>query len=270
MIEEERCTHLIAALRQMVESPRDGLVPMILREFEEKATVHLEDLPPPTWDHGARAVYAAAGAPFERPMWDFTRAEGSHGIGDLIDTLQTGVREAAGGGDDNAGDHFKHFRWQAAADVLRSCALIREYGLTQHYLYRLKETLYRMPARANLPEPESGVGAGAAARTSAVCLSIHIGSRKVSVDGLPQHVPAQPFALLCLLARHAVDGKGAVENRAVEAETQRVARDLVRDLRDALSRGRSDAPRIRDWIESRRSAGGYELALRPEQVEILD
>jgi hypothetical protein len=64
------------------------------------------------------------------------------------------------------------------------------------------------------------------------------------------------------------DGRGPVRNRAIEDATGRDARDLVRELRDALSAGRPDGANLRGWIEARRSLGAFELVLEPEQVEI--
>ena len=88
------------------------------------------------------------------------------------------------------------------------------------------------------------------------------------IDGTPQRVSAQPFKLLALLARGVREGTGPVRNRAIEEETGREPRDLVRELRDALSVGRPNASELRDWIEARRSLGAFELVLEPQQVEI--
>lgn len=99
-------------------------------------------------------------------------------------------------------------------------------------------------------------------------LSIQVVAQAVLIDGTPQRVPAQPFKLLTLLAQEVRDGRGPVRNRAIEDATGRDARDLVRELRDALSAGRPNPSELRDWIEARRSLGAFELALEPEQIEI--
>jgi hypothetical protein len=90
----------------------------------------------------------------------------------------------------------------------------------------------------------------------------------VRIDGLPQRVAGQPFRLLALLAQHRLNGAGPVRNREIEDTTGRDARDLVRELRDTLSAGRSNGPELRGWIAARRSLGAFELVLEPEQIEI--
>jgi hypothetical protein len=99
-------------------------------------------------------------------------------------------------------------------------------------------------------------------------LAIQLGAQEVLVDGVSQRVPAQPFKLLALLAQEVRAGAGPVRNRVIEDATGRDARDLVRELRDALSVGRPNASELRDWIEARRSLGAFELVLEPEQIEI--
>jgi hypothetical protein len=99
-------------------------------------------------------------------------------------------------------------------------------------------------------------------------LAIQLGAQVVLVDGVSQRVPAQPFKLLALLAQEVRTGAGPVRNRVIEDTTGRDARDLVRELRDALSVGRPNASELRDWIEARRSLGAFELVLEPEQIEI--
>jgi hypothetical protein len=105
-------------------------------------------------------------------------------------------------------------------------------------------------------------------RTEGPRLSIHLEAQAVLIDGTPQRVPSQPFTLLALLARAVRDGKGPVRNRAIEDATGRDARDLVRELRDALSAGRSNGSELRDWIEARRSLGAYALVLEREEIVV--
>lgn len=99
-------------------------------------------------------------------------------------------------------------------------------------------------------------------------LSIRVAAQSVLIDGTPQRVPPQPFRLLTLLAQEVRDGRGPVRNRAIDDATGRDARDLVRELRDALSTGRPNACELRDWIEARRSLGAFELALNRDQIEV--
>jgi hypothetical protein len=105
-------------------------------------------------------------------------------------------------------------------------------------------------------------------KTDGPRLSIQVAAQAVLIDGTPQRVPCQPFNLLALLARAVRDGAGPVRNRTIEDTTGRDARDLVRELRDALSAGRPNGSELRGWIEARRSLGAFELVLEPEQIEI--
>jgi len=99
-------------------------------------------------------------------------------------------------------------------------------------------------------------------------LTIQAAAQAVLIDGRPQRVPAQPFKLLALLARAVRDGTGPVRNRAIEDTTGRDARDLVRELRNALSADRPNGSELRDWIEARRSLGAFELVLDREEIEV--
>jgi len=105
-------------------------------------------------------------------------------------------------------------------------------------------------------------------KTNGPRLSIQVATQAVLIDGIPQRVPSQPFSLLALLALAVRDGRGPVRNRTIEDTTGRDARDLVRELRDALSAGRPNGSELRDWIEARRSLGAFELVLRREEIEV--
>ena len=105
-------------------------------------------------------------------------------------------------------------------------------------------------------------------KTDGPRLSIQVAAQAVLIDGTPQRVPSQPFNLLALLAQAVRDGTGPVRNRAIEDTTGRDARDLVRELRDALSAGRPNGSELRDWIEARRSLGAFELVLEREEIEV--
>ena len=105
-------------------------------------------------------------------------------------------------------------------------------------------------------------------KTDGPRLSIQVAAQAVRIDGTPQRVPSQPFNLLALLARAVRDGTGPVRNRAIEDTTGRDARDLVRELRDALSSGRPNGSELRDWIEARRSLGAFELVLESGEIEV--
>ena len=105
-------------------------------------------------------------------------------------------------------------------------------------------------------------------KTDGPRLSIQVATQAVLIDGIPQRVPSQPFSLLALLAQAVRDGRGPVRNRTIEDTTGRDARDLVRELRDALSAGRPNGSELRDWIEARRSLGAFELVLGREEIEV--
>jgi hypothetical protein len=105
-------------------------------------------------------------------------------------------------------------------------------------------------------------------KTDGPRLSIQVAAQVVLIDGTPQRVPSQPFNLLALLAEAVRDGRGPVRNRAIEDTTGRDARDLVRELRDALSAGRPNGSELREWIEARRSLGAFELVLERKQIEV--
>lgn len=98
-------------------------------------------------------------------------------------------------------------------------------------------------------------------RIHAPRLVIRVAEQAVTIDGVRQPVAAQPFRLLMLLAEHRRSGLGPVGNRTIENVTGRDPRDLVRELRDALSAGRINAEEIRRWIVARRSVGGFELMI---------
>lgn len=99
-------------------------------------------------------------------------------------------------------------------------------------------------------------------------LRLQLASHAVLVDGTQQRVPAQPFRLLVLLAQEVRNGRGPVRTHTIEDETGREARDLVRELRDALSAGRANADEIRRWIRARRSLAAFELVLASEEIEV--
>jgi hypothetical protein len=100
------------------------------------------------------------------------------------------------------------------------------------------------------------------------CLSVCRRSRTVQVHGTPQPVPGQPLRLLEMLLS-AWQRADPVRKTDIEAAfSGRSASDLVRDLRDALSAGRADAPSIRNWVLTEGSPAEYRLALPAGSVQI--
>jgi len=99
-------------------------------------------------------------------------------------------------------------------------------------------------------------------------------ARQVTLDGVEKVLSEQPFRLLCLLAAQARTNAATVEIRDIEAHIwgaalhriTREARDVVRELRDALAKGSADPKTIRDLVESRRNPNGYRLALAPGDI----
>ncbi|MCA8882123.1 MAG: hypothetical protein KDA73_19695 [Rhodobacteraceae bacterium] len=92
---------------------------------------------------------------------------------------------------------------------------------------------------------------------------------RVVIDGIAQSVSAQPFRLLGLLVSAALDGKGSVSTFVIVEQFGREPNDLVRNLRDALSKGRDNATEIRGWIVAVRSQSAFRIALPAEQIEVL-
>lgn len=90
------------------------------------------------------------------------------------------------------------------------------------------------------------------------------------IDGTPQRFPSEPFNLLALLALALAvrDGTGPVRNPAIEVTIGSDVRDLMRELRDALSAGRPNGSEPRDWIEARRRLGAFELVLERGEVQV--
>ncbi len=100
--------------------------------------------------------------------------------------------------------------------------------------------------------------------------------RQVTLDGVERALSEQPFRLLCLLAAQARTKGATVEIRDIETHIwgevihriTRGARDVVRELRDALAKGSTDPKPIRSLIKSRRNPNGYRLALAPEDIDL--
>lgn len=100
--------------------------------------------------------------------------------------------------------------------------------------------------------------------------------RQVTLDGVERALSEQPFRLLCLLATQARTDGATVQIRDIEAHIWgaaihrlvRQARDVVRELRDGLSKGSADPKPIRALIGNRRNPNGYRLALAPEDIDL--
>ena len=95
-----------------------------------------------------------------------------------------------------------------------------------------------------------------------------VAAQAVQIDGTPA-ARCLPSPSTCSLfgASGARRLRSGPEPRHEDA-TGRDARDLVRELRDALSAGRSNHSDLRNWIVARRSLGAFELALEREEIEV--
>lgn len=88
------------------------------------------------------------------------------------------------------------------------------------------------------------------------------------LDGREILLPGQPHRLLVLLAERVVAGRPTVSIRDIEARTNRVARDVVRELRDSLAGGQPNSGAIRDLIRNRRNPPSYSLGLSAEDIDL--
>jgi hypothetical protein len=100
------------------------------------------------------------------------------------------------------------------------------------------------------------------------CLSVCLRTRTVEVDGTPQRVPGQPFRLLEILLEAWQRGVAVSKVDLERAFSQRSVGDVVRDLRNALSDGRPDAPIIRGWVLVQGNPAEYRLGLPVGSVQI--
>lgn len=105
--------------------------------------------------------------------------------------------------------------------------------------------------------------------TGPVRLVLDVPAQRVILDGTLQHVPRQPLVFLELLIAAALGEPGRVPNFDIqERSSGRPAKDLARDLRNALSMGRPNKDEIKTWIAADRSAGAFWITLPPEEMEM--
>jgi DNA-binding response OmpR family regulator len=97
----------------------------------------------------------------------------------------------------------------------------------------------------------------------------------VSLDGVDYALSDQTFNLLCLLAARARGDQPFAATRDIEQEiwgsslhrVSRSARDVVRELREALVPGASDPDAVRRLIENKRNRG-WRLALAVDMIDL--
>lgn len=102
-------------------------------------------------------------------------------------------------------------------------------------------------------------------------------TKTVCLDGIDYALSDQTFNLLCLLAAWAQGDQPFVTTRDIEQETwgsslhrvSRAARDVVRELREALVAGASDPDAVRQLIENKRNRG-WRLTLPADAIDLRD
>jgi DNA-binding response OmpR family regulator len=102
-------------------------------------------------------------------------------------------------------------------------------------------------------------------------------AKSVCLDGTDYALSDQTFNLLCLLAARAQGDQPFVTTRDIEQETwgsslhrvSRSARDVVRELREALVAGASDPDAVRQLIENKRNRG-WRLTLPADAIDLRD
>jgi len=99
--------------------------------------------------------------------------------------------------------------------------------------------------------------------------------KSVRLDGIEYALSDQTFKLLCLLAARARGDQPFANTRDIEQEiwgsslhrVSRSARDVVRELREALVTGASDPDAVRRLIENKRNRG-WRLTLAVDMIDL--
>lgn len=102
-------------------------------------------------------------------------------------------------------------------------------------------------------------------------------AKSVSLDGIDYALSDQTFKLLCLLAARARGDRPFATTRDIEQEiwgaslhrVSRPARDVVRELREALAAGASDPDAVRRLIENKHNRG-WRLTLAADSIDLRD
>ena len=100
-------------------------------------------------------------------------------------------------------------------------------------------------------------------------------AKSVVLDGFSRTLSDQTFELLCLLAERALTNNAFASSRDVDARiwgnsihrVTRTARDVVRELRDALAAGAAEPGTVRALIENKRNRG-WRLTLAAAEIEL--
>jgi hypothetical protein len=89
----------------------------------------------------------------------------------------------------------------------------------------------------------------------------------VTLDGQVLDLPSQMLALVRLFAEHAVGPDPRLKNQEIEINTGREAKEIIRDMRNALIGCGLTRVQVDELFVSVRGIG-YRLALSREEIEI--
>lgn len=108
-----------------------------------------------------------------------------------------------------------------------------------------------------------------ASQRLAAKLLVDLSAELVLVEGVEQLVTGQAYRLLQLFVETGTSEKWIASHDISDRFSQRSASDLVRELKNALSKGRRNRDDIRAWIVHRASPSAYRIDLPEEDVSIL-
>jgi hypothetical protein len=98
-------------------------------------------------------------------------------------------------------------------------------------------------------------------------LVVHRSRQAVTLDGQVLDLPSQMLALVRLFAEHAVGPDPRLKKQEIEINTGREAKEIIRDLRNALIGCGLTRVQVDELFVSVRGIG-YRLALSREEIEI--
>ena len=98
-------------------------------------------------------------------------------------------------------------------------------------------------------------------------LVVHRSRQAVTLDGRVLDLPSQMLALVRLFAEHAVGPDPRLKKQEIEINTGREAKEIIRDMRNALTGCGLTRVQVDELFVSVRGIG-YRLALSREEIEI--
>ena len=98
-------------------------------------------------------------------------------------------------------------------------------------------------------------------------LVVHRSRQAVTLDGQVLDLPSQMLALVRLFAEHAVGPDPRLKKQEIEINTGREAKEIIRDMRNALTGCGLTRVQVDELFVSVRGIG-YRLALSREEIEI--